>query len=395
MIPRLAAWLLAGVAPLACAALPPLPTGIVDPALGASVSGISSGGYMAVQLHFAHAETFTQGAGVVAGGPLGCAEGDVAKALGRCMAHEQAIPVDTLVQRARSAAQRGELAPVTQVGAGRVYLFGGTRDETVRPGVMDDLRAFYRAFVPADRLRERRDVPAGHSFVTEDFGPACAADSPHFMNDCDVDLAGELLGQLAAGGQPRLPRPRVDGMPAAQAFDQRAFVTGHGLAAEGRLFVPADCSRERPCGLHVALHGCRQSVGAIGSDFVDHAGFNRWAASNRLVVLYPQTEPASANNPRGCWDWWGHDDARYATRQGPQVRAVMAMVHRLQGAPADAPVAACTTASNWTHYWADRATTDGFGGVRAVGSGESLGWWWQTSTLREWPAGQFRRGSCD
>jgi len=47
------------------------------PALGASktestVSGISSGGYMAVQLHVIFSDTF-QGAGIVAGGPYYCA----------------------------------------------------------------------------------------------------------------------------------------------------------------------------------------------------------------------------------------------------------------------------------------------------------------------------------
>lgn len=47
------------------------------PSLGASpnlttVSGISSGGYMAVQMHVIYSGEFT-GAGIVAGGPFYCA----------------------------------------------------------------------------------------------------------------------------------------------------------------------------------------------------------------------------------------------------------------------------------------------------------------------------------
>lgn len=51
------------------------------PALGASVtgatvSGISSGGFMAVQMHVIYSDHFS-GAGVVAGGPFYCAQDNV------------------------------------------------------------------------------------------------------------------------------------------------------------------------------------------------------------------------------------------------------------------------------------------------------------------------------
>ena len=38
-----------------------------------SVSGLSSGAFMTVQLHLAHSSTFV-GAGIIAGGPFRCAE---------------------------------------------------------------------------------------------------------------------------------------------------------------------------------------------------------------------------------------------------------------------------------------------------------------------------------
>jgi hypothetical protein len=81
-------------------------------------------------------------------------------------------------------------------------------------------------------------------------------------------------------------------------------------------------------------------VEAIGERFVREAGYNRWADTNRLVVLYPQAiarngwggsgwRPTFVFNPRGCWDWWGYTNAQYHTKLGPQVRAVKAMVDRL------------------------------------------------------------------
>ena len=65
-------------------------------------------------------------------------------------------------------------------------------------------------------------------------------------------------------------------------------------------------------------------------DFVRDAGYNRWAATNAIVVLYPQAT-ASAANPNRCWDFWGYTGADYRIQRGPQVRAVKGMVDRLLG----------------------------------------------------------------
>src|SRR4051812_42199396 len=51
-----------------------------------SVSGISSGGYMAAQMHFAYSKTIRKGAGIVAGGPVYCSQGNALTATGPCMA---------------------------------------------------------------------------------------------------------------------------------------------------------------------------------------------------------------------------------------------------------------------------------------------------------------------
>src|SRR5688572_24172839 len=61
-----------------------------------TVSGISSGGYMAVQFHVAHS-ALVHGAGVIAAGPYFCAENSMRHALGRCMKGDADIPVDELV----------------------------------------------------------------------------------------------------------------------------------------------------------------------------------------------------------------------------------------------------------------------------------------------------------
>jgi len=65
--------------------------------------------------------------------------------------------------------------------------------------------------------------------------------------------------------------------------------------------------------------------------YVRDTGYNRWADGNDIVVLYPQAKSEKLANPNGCWDWWGYSSAAYATKAGPQMAAVRAMLDRLAG----------------------------------------------------------------
>jgi len=348
----LAALLLAAAGALARAT--PLPALVIDPSQ-TTVSGLSSGGYMAVQMHVAYSATFRTGAGVVAGGPYYCAQDSLINATGPCMAHTAAIPVSALVSTTKSWANAGAIDPVANLASSKVYLYSGTQDTTVVPAVMNDLKTYYGAFVPAAAVVYRNDLGSGHAMITDDFGGACASTASPYVDDCNFDLAGAILGQLYG---PLNPRNNGALTGDFVAFDQTAFVSGHGMAATGWLYVPAACAAGESCRLHVAFHGCLQNASDVGVQFVRDTGYNRWADTNRIVVLYPQTGAAATN---GCWDWWGYDSPSYAKKSGPQMAAVKAMVDRVSsGTPPGAPAslaapggvaAAGATASSMKLSW--------------------------------------------
>jgi len=328
----------------ACApacAIDPLPAYGADPA-EVSVSGVSSGGFMAVQFHVAHSGR-VKGVGVVAGGPYYCAQGSVWMAYYNCSTPSASAPLPSvaLLKAEADALARARLIdPTDGLAAARVWLFSGTRDRTVDPAVVDAARQFYALYKPpAGNLVRVADRPAGHAMVTESAGGACGTTAPPYINDCDYDAAGELLGHVLGALEP--PAAKETGR--IIRFDQRPFADGDAyaisLADSGYAFVPRACELER-CRVHVAFHGCRQSVQAVGERFVREAGYNRWADANRLIVLYPQTIARTGPgfqggrwsfvfNPRGCWDWWGYTDARYHTSAGRQIRTVTAMVDHL------------------------------------------------------------------
>jgi hypothetical protein len=316
----------------------PLPTLGAD-AANVTVSGLSSGGFMAVQLHVAHSAS-VKGAGVAAGGPYYCAQGSLWKAYYNCTDPGLFVPLpQTAVLRAEAEAQAkaGRIDATSHLASSHAWLFTGSKDRIVSRDVVEALNGFYSAYKVETLVV--RDKPAGHAMPTLDAGnPDCGVSQAPFINDCDYDGAGELLRQLL--GPLQAPAAKESGR--LLVFDQKEFSKGNARALSmddtGYAYVPKACEAGQ-CRVHVALHGCRQGAGEIGERFVREAGYNRWADVNRLVVLYPQVVARygwafdSASfiwNPRGCWDWWGYTGALYHTKEGPQIRALKAMLDRLR-----------------------------------------------------------------
>jgi len=109
-------------------------------------------------------------------------------------------------------------------------------------------------------------------------------------------------------------------------------LTGKSISRTGWVYVPKACASGASCTLHISFHGCLQTVADIGTKWVMNTGFNKWADTNNIIVLYPQAVKSSFNpsNPNGCWDWWGYNNAQnYDTKTGDQMKAVKAMMDRI------------------------------------------------------------------
>ena len=287
-----------------------------------TVSGVSAGGFMAVQSHVAYAERIG-GAGVIAAGPYHCAEGNIQYALSRCMTGE-GLAVEPLVAFAANQAGTGAIAPLAELESARVWIFHSPADAVVAPSAGSALAEFYRAFVPDERVVLVDDVEAAHGWPTLDAGAACLEPGGDYINDCDFDAAGAILehlyGDLAARA------PDASGGTIVAADFSAYFGPDSSVAKSGYLYVPDACRNDAgECGLHIVFHGCVQGAEFVEDRFVTQAGFNEWAASNSLIVAYPQLEK-SLFNPKGCWDWWGYTDGDYDLRSGKQVAGVAALI---------------------------------------------------------------------
>ncbi|SFF60054.1 Esterase PHB depolymerase [Duganella sp. CF458] len=295
-----------------------------------SISGLSSGAFMAVQYQVAYSGSVV-GAGIIAGGSYYCAQGSMMNAIGSC----KGADVAELAAVTRKRADAGQVDPVAKLASHRVWMFSGTLDQLVPAASMADLAKYYAAFIPAAQIQYKSDLAAGHAMPTDSYGNKCDALAAPFISNCGFDAAGNLLqwiyGPLKARGDNATPAGRL------QEFEQAEFIpapTTHGMANTGYVYIPPGCEAGGAgCKLHIALHGCMQDIGTLKDTYARHAGYNAWADTNRIVVLYPQTAAISPMpNPKACWDWWGYDDPDYSLQSGRQLRAIKRMADRLTGA---------------------------------------------------------------
>ncbi|MBI2312573.1 MAG: fibronectin type III domain-containing protein [Betaproteobacteria bacterium] len=295
-----------------------------------SVSGISSGGYMAVQFHLAHSSV-VRGVGVFAGGPYNCAAGDINQAVATCM--EGTPDAAAALEAAKRFAAAGKIDPLSVIARHKIWLFSGYNDGVVRRPVVEQLYRFYMRLTDRGNIFYQNGLRAAHSQVTADYGAACDFTGGNFISDCDYDGAGMLLQHVHGALRKRAPGS-LSGK--VIEFDQGEFVEGvawkSGLANTAYAYVPAECAALKPCRVHVAFHGCKQYAGRVGDAFYRRSGYNGWADANGIIVLYPQTVAGFwPFNPNGCWDWWGYTGEDYATQGAPQIKAVRAMLDRLAG----------------------------------------------------------------
>jgi poly(3-hydroxybutyrate) depolymerase len=305
-----------------------------DPAQ-VTVSGLSAGGYMAVQFAVAHS-ALVRGVGVVAGGPYRCAAGDPRRALDTCL--RGAPDAQVAIAEARRLAALRWIDSTENLKRTRAWLLAGGADAVVARTVVEAARDFFAHFNSGGTHFEL--MPGlGHGMPTRSTGAACKASASPYLNRCDDDAAARMLGDLyGAGAGTRAGRGRIE------RFRQGEFLSPwrrlwllSSLDREGYVFVPEQCAAGVRCRVHVALHGCRQGVQDVGEAFVRDAGYNDWAAANDTIVLYPQVKPVRPNwllawlpnNPLGCWDWWGYTGPDYAIKSGAQIAALRAMVDRV------------------------------------------------------------------
>lgn len=318
-----------------------------------SISGLSSGAFMAAQFHVAYSKDLV-GAGIVAGGPWNCAGNNpyvtpILSATTTCMnpcknslfgCSSIMYPNSGyLAELAKQTANAGQIDAVENLKDDNVYIFSGSSDETVVTGVVDTTVDFYHKLgLSDDHIRYLNQINAGHAFITTDPDDTkCSITKAPYINDCDIPQAQQILKHIYGQQQPAAKSLSGELI----AFDQSAFFDDPLTSMDDTayVYVPQNCRTEQ-CKVHIALHGCEQGISVIGTTYVKETGYLEAADSNSTIVLFPQVKKSSVSpmNPKGCWDFWGYSTNNlppynYYSKEAPQMVAIKKMLDRLISKP--------------------------------------------------------------
>ena len=176
-----------------------------------SLSGISSGAFMAQQFHVIHSGN-VMGVGIIAGGPYRCAEGryfwsrfDATGLFAATSVCSNTNPfwffqgppdVQFSIRSTREHAKANTIDDPANLRDDRIWLFSGANDDAAPTAVMDTVETYHGAFTDPGNIAFDQDNEANHAMITAEFGNACDAFESPFINDCDFDAAERLLRQI-------------------------------------------------------------------------------------------------------------------------------------------------------------------------------------------------------
>lgn len=297
-----------------------------------TVSGISSGAYFAQQMQMAYSNQIS-GIAMIAGGPFNCSEGNVSRALNACMKTSPgSISLDKIVAQITDLRKKGQLDSGETLSATKVFLLAGKSDDVVAKPVVQAVKDLYvKLQVPENNIKFVDNLEVGHAFPTLDYGNNCPTPrSSPFLSRCNYDGAFEILNFLY--GPISLKGIEVE-QNLKFISQAKYFVENqkqNSMANEAAIYVPTSCQNGAKCALHVAFHGCMQSRDDIGDAYFRKTGFNAWAETNDIIVLYPQVvKNYVLGNPNSCWDWWGYTGAQFHNKQSVQMNVVHKMIEEI------------------------------------------------------------------
>jgi predicted esterase len=311
----------------------PGPAPVNLPSLGldpnsVTVSGLSSGAFMAVQLGVAYSDRVF-GVASVAGGIYNCALGNTQNATDLCMKTPDRIEVAAYTKNVQDSFQRGLIADPRNISRQKVFILNGSEDKVVIPVAGQKLAEFYQAF--GARPVVDFALRMGHAFPSNLGKNSCEKSQFPWVNKCEYEGAEKIFTTMYGPLFPPAKGPGLKDLSGELiSFDQKPFNSQEAKMLDyGNLYVPKECKTSGShCRLHIALHGCMQSPNIVQDQFTKGADYNTWADTNMIVVLYPATTMGSGNST-GCWDWFGYTNADYAVRKSVQMTAIMKMVETL------------------------------------------------------------------
>jgi len=239
----------------------------------------------------------------------------------------------------------------------KVLLFSGKNDWTVYTKAMREVATQLQSFIPDKNIAKSFSSEASHVWSIDSGSCSCGACAYEWgslkccdVNNCGYDLSGDMLRLFYGKGL----KPRSTATNKYHLISQWEYVPKESRTPHGNLlknaiaYVPTACeANPAACRIHVNYHGCTDKIWKRRLLWANLINLNEYGEANNIIILYPQAA-GDKKTGVGCFNWATYtDDPNFDTRQGIQLRTVVAMIEDIAVALSSAQV--MLNADNMTH----------------------------------------------
>jgi len=192
------------------------------------------------------------------------------------------------------------------------YILRQKNDALATPAVIGVQPQYYKklgANVKYDVKAGTHLMPTLTKFKTSKWEKHLATNLPQNLG---YDGAGDFLRHIYKDIKPRVANWQKFGKLKIVSQKKYQFGKKSGLDDKMFLYVPTKCEKGG-CRVQFFFHGCIQSYRKVSMLFAKRTGFLEYAASNNIVVVFPQSNDAAHAY---CWDNEGWTGPEFTTKKG-------------------------------------------------------------------------------
>ncbi|CAN2390834.1 hypothetical protein PRIEUP_LOCUS871, partial [Pristimantis euphronides] len=130
-------------------------------------------------------------------GPYYCAEDSRLTAVTTCFNLSSRINLTALITQTQYYASIGLIDPPSNLSNSRVYIYSGSLDSIIAPGVVKKQELYYTSYITGPgAIKTKYDIPAEHGMPTDNYGGACGSLNNEYIINCDYNGAYEALNHI-------------------------------------------------------------------------------------------------------------------------------------------------------------------------------------------------------
>lgn len=106
------------------------------------------------------------------------------------------VATSTLISKTNQFAALNYIDATSNLKNGRVYIYSGSKDTTVKTVVVQMGEDFFKNYTSASQIKTVYTIPSVHGHITDNYGSACGTTDKAYINNCNYNQVHDMFDFL-------------------------------------------------------------------------------------------------------------------------------------------------------------------------------------------------------